>query len=80
MYVGVNAGLACLLIALEKHVIILHQFQGQKRSSRRRNICRFLHSVFFFLESLCAASLLVGQACSPAEPYDGGLGQPCAPA
>lgn len=48
MYVGVNAGLACLLIALEKHVIILHQFQGQKRSSRRRNICRFLHSVYFF--------------------------------
>ena len=36
--------------------------------------------IFFFLESLCAASLLVGQACSPAEPYDGGLGQPCAPA
>lgn len=38
MYVGVNAWIACLLILLEKHLIILHQFQGQNKSSRHRNI------------------------------------------
>lgn len=32
---------ACLLILLEKHLIILHQFQGQNKSSRHTNIYRF---------------------------------------
>lgn len=57
MYVGVKAWKACLLIPSQKCPIILHHFQGQRRSSGYRNIfCTpllFCYQTWTFVGRMC---------------------------